>query len=143
MRSDSSLTAFCWLIVEMRGVEPLSKSSPTFRRLQFISLSDKTADTTMSEQSAEFSCILFGFRLQESGSPYPFTYAACIKRRIYRPGSLQDLESLRQRMRSLRFCWYLLRLNLSVIWSQLHCSLNQTETCRNLYIPRIMRLINA
>ena len=54
--TDSSLTAFCWLIVEMRGVEPLSKSSPTFKRLQFSSLLGKTADMTVSEPSAESAC---------------------------------------------------------------------------------------
>ena len=46
--------------VELRGVEPLSKKRPTFRRLQFISLLDKTADMTVSEPSAEFACELSG-----------------------------------------------------------------------------------
>jgi hypothetical protein len=65
--------------------------TPTFRRLQFSLLWDKTADMTVSEPSAEFACHFFGITLQASGSPYPFTYAVCVKRQIHGPESLQDL----------------------------------------------------
>ena len=46
--------------MELTGVEPVSKNSPTFRRLQFISLLDKTVTMTMSEPVTESACELSG-----------------------------------------------------------------------------------
>ena len=64
-KSATRVCVFSWCRMEMTGFEPVSKSSPTFKRLQFSLLLDKTADMTVSEPSAEFTCML-------SGRPYRF-----------------------------------------------------------------------
>jgi len=59
--------------VELTGVEPVSKSSPT-ARLQFSPLLSKTAGMTEDQPPAESACEIVGITLQTSGSPYTFHY---------------------------------------------------------------------
>ena len=59
-KNKGDLSNPLYQVVELRGVEPLSKKRPTFRNLQFIPLLDKTADMTVSEPSAESACQLSG-----------------------------------------------------------------------------------
>ncbi len=91
-------------VVELRGIEPLSKNSPTFRRLQFILLLNKTISMTASERLIEFAC-------QLSGSPYRLqdhlirlNYTADAKRRMHLPGAAARYSAIKQRMRNYCFC---------------------------------------
>ncbi len=53
-----------YLLVELRGVEPLSKNCPTFRRLQFSLLLGKTAHMRADYPCTEFACKIVGIRSQ-------------------------------------------------------------------------------
>ena len=77
----------------MTGVEPVSKRSPTFRPLQFSLMIDKTV--TRSPDTP-----LLNLPVKLSGSPYRlqdhrihFHYAAFIKWRRMKAGSLQSLRA--------------------------------------------------
>jgi len=59
-------------MVELRGIEPLSKNCPTFKRLQFVPLIDKTVRMTTDYPLTELICKIVGISLQSSASPYSF-----------------------------------------------------------------------
>ena len=55
---------FCHeVLVELRGVEPLSKSCLTFRRLQFSPLLDQMAGMRTGDPLAKSACMFFGLLL--------------------------------------------------------------------------------
>ena len=82
-------------MVEMRGVEPLSKSSPTFRHLQFSSPLDKTAELTVNRPSAESACEFFRNHPTGVGIILSVLVTQPAEKRLIRQtGSLQDFYPL-------------------------------------------------
>ena len=54
-------TAGVFILVELTGVEPVSKSSPTFKLLQFSSLLDKTTNKSVNTHSLNLSIHFHAF----------------------------------------------------------------------------------
>ena len=100
-------------MVEMRGIEPLSKRSPTFRHLQFSPMVDKTVTCPSDIPSLNVPVIcrdhLTGFRVTLSifNTQLP-------SNGIRQAGALQHLRvPIRQRKRNRSFYLCCLRLNLN------------------------------
>ena len=74
-------------MVELTGVEPVSKNSLTFGILQFIALYDKTADRTVHESSAESACELSGSPYRHQNHLIRFDYTIRAERLIHGPGA--------------------------------------------------------